>query len=174
MLIIRFARRGRKGQAFFDLVAAEKSRPVKKKFINKLGYLNPHPESGKGEFVFDKEAVEKYINNGAQVSQSAARLLAKNGCELAGKFIEQRVSKPKKTEAPKEEPVAEEAPAEEAATEDAPTETTEETATQADTPAEEPAAEAEAPAEEPKAEEAPATEEASAEADAPAEEEKAA
>ncbi len=114
MLIIRFARRGRKGQAFFDLVVAEKSRPVQKKFIEKLGYQNPLTDGGKGEFVFDKDLVEKYINNGAQVSQSAARLLAKNGCELAGKFVEQRVSKPKKTEAPKEEPEAEE-PAAEAA-----------------------------------------------------------
>lgn len=114
MLIIRFARRGRKKQAFFDLVVAEKSRPVKKKFVNKLGYYNPLTEGGKGELVFDKDQVEKYINNGAQVSQSAARLLAKNGCELAGKFIEQRASKPQKTEAPKEEPAAEEAPAEEA------------------------------------------------------------
>ena len=114
MLIIRFARRGRKGQAFFDLVVAEKSRPVQKKFINKLGYFNPRTEGGKGEFVFNKEQVEKYINNGAQVSQSAARLLAKNGCELAGKFIEARASKPQKTEPPKEEveePAAEEAPA---------------------------------------------------------------
>lgn len=122
MLIIRFARRGRKGQAFFDLVVAEKSRPVQKKFIAKLGYQNPLTDGGKGEFVFDKELVEKYINNGAQVSQSAARLLAKNGCELAGKFVEQRASKPQKTEAPKEpavdesmadkEPEAEEAKAE--------------------------------------------------------------
>lgn len=103
MLIIRFARRGRKGQAFFDLVVAEKSRPVQKKFVAKLGYQNPLSDGGKGEFVFDKELVEKYIKNGAQVSQSAARLLAKNGCELAGKFIEQRVSKPKKTEAPAED-----------------------------------------------------------------------
>ncbi|NCP66923.1 30S ribosomal protein S16 [bacterium] len=113
MLIIRFARRGRKGQAFFDLVVAEKSKPVQKKFINKLGYFNPRTEGGKGEFVFDKEQVEKYITNGAQVSQSAARLLAKNGCEVAGKFVAQRVSKPQKTEAPKE--VVEEAPAEEPA-----------------------------------------------------------
>lgn len=118
MLIIRFARRGRKGQAFFDLVVAEKSKPVQKKFISKLGYFNPRTEGGKGEFVFDKEQVEKYIGQGAQVSQSAARLLAKNGCELAGKFIAQRVSKPQKTEAPKEEPAetpAPEAPAAEEA-----------------------------------------------------------
>jgi len=124
MLIIRFARRGRKGQAFFDLVVAEKSKPVQKKFIEKLGYQNPLTDGGKGAFVFDKDLVEKYIKNGAQVSQSAARLLAKNGCELAGKFVEQRASKPQKTEAPKEEPeeespAAEEAPAEESEDEEA-------------------------------------------------------
>lgn len=122
MLIIRFARRGRKGQAFFDLVVAEKSRPVQKKFIEKLGYQNPLTDGGKGEFVFDKELVEKYIKNGAQVSQSAARLLVKNGCELAGKFVEQRASKPQKTEAPKEEPEAAAPVAEEAAAEEAPIE----------------------------------------------------
>lgn len=102
MLIIRFARRGRKGQVFFDLVVAEKSRSVQKKFISKLGYFNPRTENGKGEFIFEKEAVEKYIINGAQVSQSVARLLVKNGCEMAGKFVTQRGSKPQKTAAPKE------------------------------------------------------------------------
>jgi small subunit ribosomal protein S16 len=121
MLIIRFARRGRKGQAFFDLVVAEKSRPLQKKFVSKLGFFNPRTEGGKGEFVFDKEAVEKQIANGAQVSQSAARLLVKNGCEKAGKFVEQRASKPQKTEAPKEEPVVEAAPVvEEPVAEEAP------------------------------------------------------
>lgn len=159
MLIIRFARRGRKGQAFFDLVVAEKSKPVQKKFIAKLGYQNPLTDAGKGEFVFDKDQVEKYIKNGAQVSQSAARLLAKNGCAVAGKFIEQRVSKPKKTEAPKQEPevVEEAAPetveaapaAEETAKEEAPKE---EAPTTAEAPEDKPAAE------EPVAEEAPAEE----------------
>ena len=111
MLIIRFARRGRKGQAFFDLVVAEKSRPVQKKFIAKLGYFNPLSEGGKGELVFDKELVEKYIKNGAQCSQAVARILVKNGCEVAGKFVKARVSKPQKTEPPKEE-ASEEAPTE--------------------------------------------------------------
>ncbi len=36
MLIIRFARRGRKGQAFYDLVVAEKSKPVQKSFLKSL------------------------------------------------------------------------------------------------------------------------------------------
>ncbi len=142
MLIIRLARRGRKGQAFFDLVAAEKSRPVQKKFIAKLGHFNPLSDGGKGTLVYDKSLVEKYINNGAQCSQAVARLLVKNGCELAGKFIKTRPTKPKKTEPPKEE--VEETPAEPAA--------------EASNDAE-----PEAPTEEPKAEEAETKEEAPAE-----------
>jgi len=104
MLVIRFARRGRKGSAFFHLVAAEKSRAVQKKFIEKLGYFNPHLNGGVGEFVFDSEAIKKYIDNGAQLSQSAARKLVKAGFEPAGKFVKQRHTvAPKPAEAPSEE-----------------------------------------------------------------------
>ncbi len=114
MLVIRFVRAGRKGQAFFKLVAAEKARAVQKKFIAELGYFNPHTDEGKGEFVFDKEATKKYLLNGAQPSQTVARKLASVGIKEAEKYIEKRATKPKKEE-PKEE-VAEEpaAPAEEA------------------------------------------------------------
>jgi small subunit ribosomal protein S16 len=96
MLIIRFARFGRKKQAFFHLVVAEKSNAVKKKSVARLGTYNPHAESGKGMFDFDKAAVEKHIANGAGVSQSAARLLVKHGVEVATKFIKKRPTKPKK------------------------------------------------------------------------------
>ncbi len=103
MLKIRLARRGRKKQAFYDVVVAEKARAVKKRYITKLGYYNPLTDSGKGELVIDKEAVIKYIKNGAQPSQTVARLLVKNGIKEAGSFVKQRVSKPKKEE-PKPEP----------------------------------------------------------------------
>lgn len=109
MLTIRFARSGRKNQAFFKLVVAENSQAVQKKFIEKLGYFNPYTDGGKGEFVYDKERVLHFIKNGAQMSQTVARKLSKDGLQEAGKFIEQRVTKPKK-EQPKPE-VAEEAPA---------------------------------------------------------------
>ena len=118
MLVIRFARFGRKKSAFFKLVVAEKARAVQKKPVAELGWFNPHTDGGKGEFKFDAEAVKKYIANGAQVSQAVARKLVKEGIKEAGKFIKQRATKPKK-EAPKEEP-KEEAPAEEPA--EAPTE----------------------------------------------------
>ena len=108
MLVIRFARFGRKKSAFFKLVVAEKTRAVQKKPVAELGWFNPHAEGGKGEFKFDAEKVKKYISNGAQVSQTVARKLVKEGIKEAGKFVIQRPTKPKK-EAPK----AEEKPAEE-------------------------------------------------------------
>lgn len=102
MLIIRLARRGRKKQAFYDIVVAEKARAVQKKYIEKLGYFNPLTESGKGEAVIDASLVEKYIKNGAQLSQAVARLFTKNGIKAAEKFIIKRGTKPRKTAPPKE------------------------------------------------------------------------
>lgn len=117
MLIIRFARHGRKKQAFFKVVVAEKARAVQKKCIEELGFYDPLADEGKGLCKVDAAAIKKYIKNGAQVSQSAARLFVKNGINEAEKFIISRPTKPKK-EAPKpeEKPVE---PAEEPKTEEA-------------------------------------------------------
>lgn len=146
MLIIRLARHGRKKTPFYHLVVAEKARAVQKKYIARIGHYNPLANEGKGELEFDQEKVEFYIKNGAQMSQTAARLLSKAGCKAAGEFIVARASKPKKEE-PK--PEVEETP--EPAKEEAPAEENPEEA-KADEPAKE-----EAPAEESK-EETPAEE----------------
>lgn len=103
MLTLRFARHGRKKQAFFKLVAAESACAVQKKIVKELGYYNPLAEGGKGVFTFDAEAVKKYLSNGAQASETAARLLAKNGVKEAEKFVKKRVMKPRKEVAKKEE-----------------------------------------------------------------------
>ena len=114
MLIIRFVRIGRNKQAYFKLVAAEKARAVKKKYIAEIGNFDPHFNEGKGKFKFDAEVIKKHIANGAQMSQSVARKLVKEGLKEAGKFIIQRKTKPKKEAAPveKKEAPAAEAPAE--------------------------------------------------------------
>ncbi len=147
MLTIRLARRGRKKRPFYDLVAAEKARAVQKKIVARLGYLNPLSDGGKGELVFDMDLTKKYISNGAEVSQTVARLLLKQGVSEVEKFIKKRPTKPKKEEPKKE--VAEEAPAEDAGEEAA--ESSEE-APKEETP-EAPAEESEAKAEEKPAEE---------------------
>ncbi len=125
MLVIRLARFGRNKNAFFKLVVAEKARAAQKKPVAELGWFDPHTDSGKGEFKFDAEAVKKYIANGAQVSQTAARKLVKEGIKEAGKFIEERSTKPKK-EAPKKEEKMEEAK------EDAPAEEVEDSSKEED------------------------------------------
>ena len=142
MLTIRFARMGRKKQAFFHLVAADKRRATQKKIVEKLGYYNPHTEGGQGEFVFDADRIKYYIGNGAQVSETVARKLVKEGLKEAGKFVHDRPTKPKKeapkpevTEAPAEE-AAPEAPAEEATVpEKAPEESKEEAPAEEEKPA---------------------------------------
>lgn len=99
--MIRFVRVGKKKSAFFHLVVAEKTQAVQKKFLEKLGYYNPHTNEGKGEITLEKERILHYIKNGAGVSQTAARILTKEGIKEAGKFVKQRATKPKKTEADK-------------------------------------------------------------------------
>ena len=86
MLIIRLARHGRKKSPFYHLVVAEKARAVQKKYVERIGHYNPLADGGKGELVFDQEKVAFYIGNGAQMSQTAARLLSKAGCKEAGNF----------------------------------------------------------------------------------------
>ncbi len=96
MVTIRFVRIGRKGQPFFRIVAAEKSRAVQKKYLEKLGYYDPLFNEGEGKVVIDSERVLYYINNGSQISQTAARLLAKNGIAEVSKFVIARKKKEKK------------------------------------------------------------------------------
>jgi small subunit ribosomal protein S16 len=159
MLMIRFVRVGRKNQAYFHLVVAEKARAVQKKIIEKLGHLSPHVNKGEGEFIFDADRIKHYISNGAQMSQTAARILTKNGFKEAGAFVVARATKPKRTPAPTEAPVTEETPAEEVAetsveeTTKSPTEESEKEVTDKEEKTEEAPAETEAPAEEEKKDE---------------------
>lgn len=149
MLIIRFARQGRKKQAFFKIVVAEKARAVQKKYVAELGFYDPLADAGKGLCKVDTAAVKKHIAHGAQMSQATARLLVKNGINEAEKFIITRSTKPKKeVPAPEEKPVEVEEKTEETSAE---AETQEETST--DEVANEEAA---TPTEETPAEEKPA------------------
>jgi len=105
MLVIRLQRAGRKKLPHYRLVVAEKSKPVKGRFVAELGYYNALNK----DLKFDQAATEKYLKNGAQPSQTVARLLAKNGVKAAEKFIDKRVMKPSKAEERKKEEEAKKA-----------------------------------------------------------------
>ena len=71
MLIIRLQRAGKKNQPFFRIVVAEKTAPIKGKFLEKLGFLNPI----KKEFSINEERVKHWTSKGAEISDSVYNIL---------------------------------------------------------------------------------------------------
>jgi small subunit ribosomal protein S16 len=74
MLKIRLSRAGRKHVPFYRIVLTEHTQSAKHGYMKVLGHYNPISK----EFVFDKEAAEGYVKNGAQYSDTLKKLLARN------------------------------------------------------------------------------------------------
>jgi small subunit ribosomal protein S16 len=128
MLVIRFNRSGRANSAFFRIVVTESSKPAKSGFIKILGWYNPHSKDSS----INKEEILRYMDNGAQVSNSMAKFLTAN--KISHKLIKfvpdapgKKKSEPKETKPKSEEPKEKEEAAEEA-TEEVTDEATPETA----------------------------------------------
>ena len=70
---IRLARHGAKKRPYYRIVAADSRAPRDGRFIEEVGRYNPcsHPHLVK----FDMEKVDKWIANGAQPTDTVARLL---------------------------------------------------------------------------------------------------
>jgi small subunit ribosomal protein S16 len=153
MLVIRMQRTGRKGHAMFRVVVQDSRRtPTSGKVVAALGSYDPHSKA----VTLDKEKAQFYLDHGAQPSDRATVLLAKEGVKLPDwvtprtkkertvRDVEKRRStRPAEPEAPAEEvaeaAAPEEAPAEPAAeAPEAPESVAEEVAeaTEAETPAE--------------------------------------
>ena len=74
MLRIRLSRVGKKNTPIYKVVVAEKTRPVKGKFIESLGMYNP----GNKDNTINVERTKYWISVGAQPSQTVHNLLIKN------------------------------------------------------------------------------------------------
>jgi len=111
MLVIRMQRAGRKNHPFYRIVVAEKSKPVKGRFLERLGHYNPL--SNPKEVSLNKERIEYWISVGAAPSETTARLFAKHGISAAEKFVPSRVMKPSKAELKAKEEAEAKAKAEE-------------------------------------------------------------
>jgi small subunit ribosomal protein S16 len=119
MLKIRLTRRGKKNSAFFRLVVAEHTAPIKGKFIEVLGFINPKTK----EKGFKEDRVKYWIQKGAQCSDSAHNLLVKAGIIKGPKRaikIKKKPVEPASAEAsasPADKPAGKEEKKEEALTE---------------------------------------------------------
>ena len=70
MLNIRLSRVGKKGHAQYKVVVAEKTSPVKGKFVEQLGSYDPHTK----ELTIKNDRVEHWISNGAACSTTVRNL----------------------------------------------------------------------------------------------------
>ena len=138
MLAIRMQRNGRSHYPTYRIVVQEAQRhPLSGRVVAEVGNYNPATKA----LTLDKEAVEKYLKNGAQPSSRVAFVLKKNGVKLpkwykeptAKNAVAKHADKLRKNQ-PKEEAPAEEAPVEAPAEEAAPEAPAEEAP--AETPAE--------------------------------------
>ena len=108
-------RNGRSHYPTYRIVVQEAQRhPLSGRVVAEVGNYNPATHA----LVLDKEAVNKYLKNGAQPSSRVAFILAKNGIKLPDWVKKAPVKSAKAKHAdklrknqPKETPV-EEAPAE--------------------------------------------------------------
>lgn len=119
---IRLRRMGAKKRAFFRVIAADSRSPRDGRFLETLGRYNPITKPAR--FTIDEEKVAKWLDNGAQMSDTVRSLCgqigfiekyekAKRGEDVSGITIRaeitERKKKRKKTKAAAEEATAESA-----------------------------------------------------------------
>lgn len=108
MLAIKLKRIGKKGQASFRIIVTEKRSKVHGRFVEDLGWYNPHTD----EFKIDKDKAGVRMKTGAQPTDSVYNLLVKAGVIKGAKKPVHKISK--KSEEKSEEKPAEAATAIEA------------------------------------------------------------
>ena len=83
---IRLAQRGKKKNRTYRVVVADSRSPREGKFIEDLGYYDPHHNPSKVEINVDKAV--SWLDKGAQPSERAQKLL-----EISGAWAQWRSSK---------------------------------------------------------------------------------
>ena len=74
---MRLRRMGAKKAPFYRVVVADERSPRDGKFIDEIGYYNPL--TNPAEVKIDAEKAQKWLENGAQPTQTVKSLLAKSG-----------------------------------------------------------------------------------------------
>ncbi len=74
---IRLRRMGQKKAPFYRIVVADSRYPRDGRFIEEVGYYDPmtNPATVK----LENEKIEKWLNNGAQPTETVRSILNKNG-----------------------------------------------------------------------------------------------
>ena len=79
MVKIRLKRVGAKKKPFYRVVVADSRSPRNGRFIEEIGYYNPLTDPA--EIKIDAEKATKWLGNGAQPTETVARLFKAAGIE---------------------------------------------------------------------------------------------
>ena len=79
MVVIRLARGGAKKRPFFNLVVANSQSPRDGRFIERIGFYNPKAPAGQEMFRIENERLSYWRSKGAQLSDTAKRLIKQFG-----------------------------------------------------------------------------------------------
>lgn len=74
---MRLRRMGQKKAPFYRVIVADERSPRDGKFIDEIGYYNPL--TNPAEVKIDAEKAQKWLNDGAQPTETVKSLLKKNG-----------------------------------------------------------------------------------------------
>ncbi|WP_137719744.1 30S ribosomal protein S16 [Methylobacillus flagellatus] len=75
MVIIRLARGGSKKAPFYSVVVADSRNRRDGRFIERVGFYNPLAKEGQEGLRLDSVRISHWKSNGAQLSDSVARLV---------------------------------------------------------------------------------------------------
>ena len=89
MVKLRLKRMGKKGRAFYRIVAADSRFPRNGRFIEEIGTYDPVAKAD--QVVLKKEAVMKWLANGAQPTDTVRNILSKEG--IMKEFHESKLAK---------------------------------------------------------------------------------
>lgn len=74
---IRLRRMGAKKAPFYRIIVADSRSPRDGKFIEEVGYYNPM--TNPADIKLEEEKVQKWLENGAQPTETVKSILTKSG-----------------------------------------------------------------------------------------------
>ncbi|MBR0173737.1 MAG: 30S ribosomal protein S16 [Lachnospiraceae bacterium] len=101
MVKIRLTRIGKKKMPFYKIVVSDSRNPVDGRFIEQIGTYDPN--TNPSTVKIDQALAQKWLTQGAQPTETVAKLMRQAGIGKKGESIEVKVkaAKPKKTKAQK-------------------------------------------------------------------------
>ena len=78
MVVIRLSRGGAKNRPFYNVVVADSRCRRDGRFIERIGFYNPVASEGTEALRLDQDRISYWTSNGAQMSDTVARLVKKS------------------------------------------------------------------------------------------------